>query len=65
MTIIKSEFSLALNQVATERGITIDDVLSSIEIAILAAYKKEYPDKFDEKIIAKINKKTPETKHIL
>ena len=65
MTIIKSEFSLALNQVATERGITIDDVLSSIEIAILAAYKKEYPDKFDEKIIAKINKETGETKIVL
>ena len=27
MTIIKSEFSLALNQVATERGISPDDVI--------------------------------------
>lgn len=41
MSIIKSEFSLALNQVATERGISPDDVIASIETAILAAYRKE------------------------
>src|SRR5688572_26094213 len=41
MSIVKSEFALALNQVATERGISADDVLASIEAAILAAYKKE------------------------
>lgn len=41
MSIIKSEFALALNQVATERGISPDDVIQSIEAAILAAYKKE------------------------
>ncbi len=62
MTIVKSEFALALNQVATERGISIDDVLASIEAAILAAYKKEYPDKFDEKILAKVSRDTGETK---
>lgn len=62
MTIVKSEFALALNQVATERGISIDDVLLSIEAAVLAAYKKEYPDKFDEKILAKVNHDTGETK---
>ena len=61
MTIIKSEFSLALNQVATERGISVDDVLSSIELAIVAAYKKEYPEKIEE-IKAIINKDTGETK---
>jgi transcription termination/antitermination protein NusA len=57
MTIIKSEFSLALNQVATERGISADDVLSSIELAIVAAYKKEYPEKTEE-IKAIVNKDT-------
>jgi N utilization substance protein A len=41
MSIVKSEFALALNQVATERGISPDDVIQSIEAAILAAYKKE------------------------
>ena len=62
MTIVKSEFALALNQVATERGISVDDVLNSIQAAILAAYKKEYPDKFEETLEAKIGKDTGETK---
>lgn len=62
MTVIKTEFKLALNQVATERGISPEEVVQSIEIAILAAYKKEYPDKFDESIQATINKETGETK---
>ena len=61
MTIIKSEFSLALNQVATERGISVDDVISSIEQAIVAAYKKEYPEKIEE-IKAVIDKDTGGTK---
>ena len=61
MTIIKSEFSLALNQVATERGISVDDVLSSIELSIVAAYKKEYPEKIEE-IKAIVNKETGEAK---
>ena len=58
MTIIKSEFSLALNQVATERGISPNDVINSIEQAILAAFKKEYPDQFNESITTKVNKET-------
>jgi len=64
MTIIKSEFALALNQVATERGISPNDVLVSIEQAILAAFKKEYPDKFDDAMKVKINKDTGEVKII-
>lgn len=39
---MKSEFFLALNQVATERGISPDDVLDSIKSAVLAAYHKDY-----------------------
>lgn len=62
MTIVKTEFALALNQVATERGISPEDVIASIEAAILAAYKKEYPDKFDEEIVAKVSKESGETK---
>ncbi|MFA5770516.1 MAG: transcription termination factor NusA [Patescibacteria group bacterium] len=61
MTIIKSEFSLALNQVATERGISADDVISSIEQAIIAAYKKEY-SKEEEEIKVTVNKDTGEAK---
>lgn len=42
MSIVKSEFVLALNQVAGERGISTDEVITSIEQALVAAYKKEY-----------------------
>lgn len=64
MTIIKTEFALALNQIATERGISADEVIKSIEIAIIAAYKKEYPEKAKnlKNLIAKVNKETGETK---
>jgi N utilization substance protein A len=40
--IVRSEFSLALNQVATERGIDPTVVLETIKAAILAAYRKDY-----------------------
>jgi len=62
MTILKSEFTLALNQVATERGISIEDVISSIEAAVLAAYHKEYPEKINDDLKAKINRENGETK---
>ena len=63
MTIIKTEFALALNQVATERGISPDDVIASIEAAVIAAYKREYPEAAtDETIVSKINKDNGETK---
>lgn len=62
MTIVKSEFSLALNQVATERGISADDVILSIEAAIVAAYKKEYPDQMEEEITAKVSRETGEAR---
>lgn len=62
MTIIKTEFSLALNQVATERGISPDDVIASIEAAVVAAYNREYPESNKEEITAKINKDSGETR---
>src|SRR5437762_13474681 len=40
----RSEFYLALNQVATERGVSVDMVLDSVKNAILAAYRKDHPD---------------------
>ena len=63
MTVIKSEFILALNQVAGERGISPQEVVSSIETALIAAYKKEYPVQNEEEdITAKLNSETGEAK---
>lgn len=42
--VVRSEFALALNQVATERGIDPNVVLETIKAAILAAYRKDYGD---------------------
>lgn len=42
--VVRSEFSLALNQVATERSIDPNVVLETIKAAILAAYRKDYGD---------------------
>ena len=39
-----TEFSAALNQVATERGIPVDSVLESIRIALASAYKRDRKD---------------------
>ena len=39
---VRSEFALALNQVATERGIDPAVVMETIKAAILAAYRKDY-----------------------
>lgn len=38
----RTEFSAALSQVATERGIDPSAVMESIKLAILTAYKKDY-----------------------
>ncbi|HLC94128.1 MAG TPA: transcription termination factor NusA [Patescibacteria group bacterium] len=67
MVMIKSEFFLALNQVATERGISPDDVINSIKLAVLAAYKKDYTtiEETDENFEVIINKETGETKIFL
>lgn len=72
MTVIKSEFFLALNQVATERGISPDEVIDSIKMAVMAAYKKDYgvvgkgeeveDSEDDENVDVKINKDTGETR---
>jgi len=62
MTIIKTEFSLALNQVATERGISPKDVITSIEAAIIAAYKREYPEKIEANITSVVSIDTGESR---
>ncbi|MBP9691114.1 transcription termination factor NusA [Candidatus Woesebacteria bacterium] len=48
MVIVKSEFSLALNQVASERGISVEDVVESMKQAIMAAFRKEHPEYIPE-----------------
>lgn len=40
--VVRSEFALALNQVATERGIDVAVVMETIKAAILAAYRKDF-----------------------
>ncbi len=62
MSIIKSEFALALNQVATERGISADDVIASIETAIVAAYRKEHQGTEDDGTNIKVNRETGEAR---
>ncbi len=66
----RSEFALALNQIATERGVDPEIILESIKTAILAAYKKDHvvpnPEGEDEgeaqKYGAELNSNTGETK---
>lgn len=63
MVIVKSEFALALNQVASERGISVDDVIASMEAAILAAFIKEHPEMAEnEKVKVKVDMGTGETR---
>lgn len=62
MAIRKSEFALALNQVATERGIPLDEVLESISAAVKIAYKKEYAKEESEDIEAYVNADTGEAR---
>jgi transcription termination/antitermination protein NusA len=43
----RSEFAAALNQVCNERGIDPKVVLETIKAAILAAYRKDFPEEFE------------------
>ncbi|MCL5797886.1 MAG: transcription termination factor NusA [Patescibacteria group bacterium] len=60
--VVRSEFALALNQVATERGIDVNIVLETIKAAILAAYRKDYGTKEIEELEVDINPDTGEAK---
>lgn len=59
---VRSEFALALNQVATERGIDPAVVLDTIKAAILAAYRKDYGSEDLEKLEIEINPDSGEAK---
>ena len=58
--IVHSEFSLALNQVATERGINPEVVLETIKVAILPAYRKDYGEQELDQLDVFINPDTGE-----
>ncbi len=40
---VQSDFIVAINQIAAERGINPDEVLEAIKAAILTAFRKDYP----------------------
>jgi len=56
----RSEFLLALNQVANERGVDVEVVLDTVKNAIVAAYKKDHPDIELEEYSATLDKNTGE-----
>lgn len=58
----RSEFALALNQVAAERGVDADVVLDTVKNAILAAYRKDHPGIEVEEYTAVLNQNTGEAK---
>ena len=60
--VVRSEFQLALNQVATERGIDPTAVLETIKAAILAAYRKDFCGKELDDLEVKINPDSGEAK---
>src|SRR5581483_5760441 len=58
----RSEFALALNQVATERGVDVSVVLETVQNAILAAYRKDHPGTEVENYRAVLDPNTGEAK---
>lgn len=63
----RSEFTLALNQIASERGVDPEVVLETIKNAILAAFKKDHPDALEEdedseRYTVDLDEKTGETR---
>lgn len=58
----RSEFALALNQVATERGVDPSVVLETVKNAILAAYRKDHPGIEIEEYTATLNQNTGEAR---
>lgn len=62
----RSEFTLALNQIASERGVDPEVVIETIKGAILAAYKKDHPIPEEEEVdyVVDLNSSNGETKII-
>ncbi len=57
----RTEFAAALAQVAAERGIDVSQVLESIKLAILTAYKKDYGTRDDYEYEVQIDVQTGES----
>lgn len=59
---VRSEFALALNQIASERGLSPEIIIETIKAAVVAAYRKDYgTDELEtEKITASVNQDTGE-----
>lgn len=55
-----TEFKAALTQVATERGISAEDVMESIRIALISAYKRDYGEESAEDMVVNIDEDTGE-----
>jgi len=58
----RSEFALALNQVANERGIDPQIVVETVKNAILAAYRKDHPDIETEEFTVTLDENTGEAR---
>ncbi len=58
----RSEFALALNQVASERGVDVAVVLDTVRNAILAAYRKDHAGIEIEEFEATLNPNTGEAR---
>lgn len=54
----RTEFGVALNQICSERGIDPEIVLETIEVAVLAAYRKDLGKEETEDFEVKIDPKT-------
>jgi N utilization substance protein A len=61
----RSEFALALNQVANERGVDSSVVLDTVKNAILAAYKKDHPGIEIEEYSASLDQNSGEARIFL
>jgi N utilization substance protein A len=59
---IKSEFALALNQIATERGLAPEVILETIQAAVVAAYRKDYGGDELELVTSTVSQETGEIK---
>lgn len=58
----RSEFALALNQVANERGVEPSVVIDTVKNAILAAYRKDHPGIEVEEYEVTLNQNTGEAR---
>ena len=61
-TIPRTEFAAALNQVANDRGIDPQMIIESIKLAVVTAYKKDFPTDEEHDYEAEVDPQTGETR---